>query len=62
MPWLLIMKVNFIFMYRFSYMFAYINSIFVQAGRSSRAKHGGAYFLAVYSSIQDPEPYENQEP
>ena len=38
----------------------------VQSGASSLAKHGGAYFSAVYGSIQDPiaapGPYENQEP
>ena len=36
----------------------------VQSGASSLAKHGGAYFSAVYGSIQDPiaapGPYENQ--
>ena len=26
----------------------------LQSGASSRAKHGGAYFSAVYGSIQDP--------
>ena len=35
----------------------------VQSGASSRAKHGGAYFSAVYGSIEDPMaapgPYEN---
>ena len=38
----------------------------LQSGASSLAKHGGAYFSAVYGSIQDPiaapGPYENQEP
>ena len=38
----------------------------LQSGASSRAKHGGAYFSAVYGSLQDPiaapGPYENQEP
>ena len=38
----------------------------IQSGASSLAKHGGAYFSAVYESIQDPiaapGPYENQEP
>ena len=38
----------------------------LQSGASSLAKHGGAYFLAVCRSIQDPiaapEPYGNQEP
>ena len=38
----------------------------IQSGASSLAKHGGAYFSAVYGSIQDPiaapGPYENQEP
>ena len=37
----------------------------VQSGRSSLAKHGGAYFSAIYGSIEDPiavpGPYENQE-
>ena len=37
----------------------------VQSGRCSRAKHGDAYFSAVYGSIQDPiaapRPCENQE-
>ena len=37
----------------------------VQSGRSSLAKHGGAYFLAVYGFMKDPiaapGPYENQE-
>ena len=27
---------------------------FIQSGASSLAKHGGAYFSAVYGSIQDP--------
>ena len=39
---------------------------FIQSGASSLAKHGGAYFSAVYGSIQDPiaapGPYETQEP
>ena len=39
---------------------------YIQSGRSSLAKHGGAYFSAVNGSIQDliaaPGPYENQEP
>ena len=26
----------------------------LQSGASSQAKHGGAYFLAVYGSIKDP--------
>ena len=38
----------------------------IQSGASSLAKHGGAYFSAVFGSIQDPiatpGPYENQEP
>ena len=38
----------------------------LQSGASSPAKHGDAYFSAVYGSIQDPiaapGPYENQEP
>ena len=38
----------------------------VQSGASGLAKHGGAYFSAIYGSIQDPiaapGPYENQEP
>ena len=38
----------------------------VQSDASSPAKHGGAYFSAVYGSTQDPiaapGPYENQEP
>ena len=37
----------------------------VQSGASCLAKHGGAYFLAVYGFIKDPiaapGPYENQE-
>ena len=36
----------------------------LQSGASSPAKHGGAYFSAVYVSIQDPiaapGPYETQ--
>ena len=38
----------------------------IQSGASSRAKHGGAYFSAVYGSIEDPMaahgPYENLGP
>ena len=38
----------------------------VQLSKSSRAKHGGAYFSAVYGSIEDPMaapgPYENLGP
>ena len=38
----------------------------VQSSASSPAKHGDAYFSAVYGSVQDPiaapGPYENQEP
>ena len=38
----------------------------VQSGASSPAKHGDAYFSAVYGSIKDPIAapglYENQEP
>ena len=38
---------------------------FVQSGRCSPAKHGGAYFSAVYGFMKDPTaapgPYENQE-
>ena len=38
----------------------------IQSGASSRTKHGGAYFLAVYGSIEDlmaaPEPYESLGP
>ena len=38
----------------------------IQSGASSLAKHRGAYFSAVYRSIQDPIAapglYENQEP
>ena len=30
------------------------NIVHVQSGASSPAKHGGAYFSAVYGSIQDP--------
>ena len=37
----------------------------LQSGRSGLAKHGGAYFSAIYGSIEDPiavpGPYENQE-
>ena len=40
--------------------------VHIQSGASSPAKHGDAYFLAIYGSIQDPiaapGPYENQEP
>ena len=40
--------------------------LLLQSGASSLAKHGGAYFSAVYGSIQDPiaapGPHENQEP
>ena len=40
-------------------------SFIIQSGRSSLAKHGGAYFSAIYGSIEDPiavpGPYENQE-
>ena len=39
--------------------------ICIQSGRSGLAKHGGAYFSAIYGSIEDPiavpGPYENQE-
>ena len=39
---------------------------YIQSGASSRAKHGGAYFSAVYGSIEDPMaapgPYENLGP
>ena len=39
--------------------------ICLQSGRSSLAKHGGAYFSAVYGFMKDPiaapGPYENQE-
>ena len=39
--------------------------ISVQSGRSSLAKHGGAYFSAVYGFIKDPiaapGSYGNQE-
>ena len=42
------------------------NGPHLQSGASSPAKHGGAYFSAVYGFIQDPiaapGPYENQEP
>ena len=47
-------------------MFTSPFGIFLQSGRSSLAKHGGAYFSAVCGSKQDPiaapGPYENQEP
>ena len=37
----------------------------VQSGRCSPAKHGGAYFSAIYGFMKDPiaapGPYENQE-
>ena len=40
--------------------------ILLQSGASSQAKHGGAYFSAVYGSIEDPlaapGPYENLGP
>ena len=39
---------------------------YLQSGASSQAKHGGAYFSAVYGSIEDPlaapGPYENLGP
>ena len=39
---------------------------YLQSGASSQAKHGGAYFSAVYESIEDPMaapgPYENLGP
>ena len=39
---------------------------YIQSGASSRAKHGGAYFSAVYGSIEDrmaaPGPYESLGP
>ena len=39
--------------------------LYIQSGASSLAKHGAAYFLAVYGSIKDPiaapGPYEPQE-
>ena len=42
----------------FPFLFSFfdLNSIFmlIQSGASSLAKHGGAYFSAVYGSIQDP--------
>ena len=38
----------------------------IQSGASSLAKQGGAYFSAVFRSIQDPiaapGPHETQEP
>ena len=41
------------------------NVFLLQAGRSSLAEHGGAYFSAISGSIKDPiatpGPYENQE-
>ena len=37
----------------------------LQSGQCSRAKHGDAYFSAVYGFMKDPiaapGPYENQE-
>ena len=40
-------------------------AISLQSGASSPAKHGGAYFSAVYGFMKDPiaapGPYENQE-
>ena len=43
-----------------------VRKSYLQFGASSLAKHGGAYFSAVYGSLQDPiaapRPYENQEP
>ena len=40
--------------------------VYLQSGASSQAKHGGAYFSAVYGSIEDPlaalGPYEDLEP
>ena len=42
-----------------------INGREIQADRSSLAKHGGAYFSAIYGFMKDliaaPGPYENQE-
>ena len=41
-------------------------SVLLQSGRSSRARNGGAYFSAVYGSIEDPlaapGQYEDLEP
>ena len=31
-----------------------VYNIYVQSGRCSRAKHGGAYFSAVYGFMKDP--------
>ena len=46
-----------------SYLYLYLYHL--QSGRSSLAKNGGAYFLAVSGSIRDPMaapgPYETQE-
>ena len=43
-----------------------ISAILLQSGASSQAKHGGAYFSAVFWSIKDPlaapGPYETLEP
>ena len=40
--------------------------MYIQSGESSPAKHGDAYFSAVYGFMKDPiaalGPYENQEP
>ena len=42
------------------------NLVYLQSGASSRAKDGGAYFSAVYGSIEDPMaapgPYKNLGP
>ena len=32
----------------------YYHQSLIQSGASSLAKHGGAYFSAVYGSIEDP--------
>ena len=46
-------------------MYKYTNKQ-IQSGASSQAKHGGAYFSAVYGSIEDPlaapGQYEDLEP
>ena len=54
----------FFYAHFFFFKFTFFNKI--QSGASSRAKHGGAYFSAVYGSIDDPMaapgPYENLGP
>ena len=52
------------FCYSFAPQYFFVPSL--QSGASSQAKHGGAYFSAVFGSIKDPlaapGPYENLGP